>query len=146
TQRDTRDQHSFPTRRSSDLKKKQDKTARREDRKINNNKGKTLDDMIVYVDVNGNFTSVPPHLQNREEDLAKAKKSMNEAMVNEDTVFTGVVTYLSEKGYGFITEDKTGENVFFHQGQLNQPVNKHDKISYRKESTLKGNRAIDIKK
>src|SRR5690554_7057970 len=86
-------------------KKKQDKTARREDRKINNNKGKTLDDMIVYVDVNGNFTSVPPHLQNREEDLAKAKKSMNEAMVNEDTVFTGVVTYLSEKGYGFITEE-----------------------------------------
>ncbi|HLW63186.1 MAG TPA: cold shock domain-containing protein [Flavobacterium sp.] len=127
-------------------KKQQDKTARREDRKINNNKGKSLDDMIVYVDVNGNFTSVPPHLQNREEDLAKAKKSMSDAAIDEDTVFTGIVTYLSEKGYGFITEDKTGENVFFHQGQLNQPVIKHDKVSYKKESTLKGNRAIDIKK
>ena len=49
-------------------KKLQDKQLRREDRKDNNNKGKSLDDMIVYVDVNGHFTSVPPHLQNRDED------------------------------------------------------------------------------
>src|SRR5690606_4179466 len=94
-------------------KKQQDKTARREDRKANNNKGKGLENMIVYVDVNGNFTSIPPHLQNREEDLAKAKKTADNSTVNEDTVFNGIVTYLSDKGYGFITEDKTGENVFF---------------------------------
>lgn len=127
-------------------KRRQDKVLRREDRKANNNKGKSLEDMIVYVDVNGNFTSTPPHLQNRDEDLAKARKSVDKATVNQDTVFTGIVTYLSEKGYGFITEDKTGENVFFHHGQLNQPVDKHDKVSYKKESTLKGDRAINIKK
>lgn len=127
-------------------KRQQDKVLRREDRKANNNKGKSLEDMIVYVDINGNFTSTPPHLQNRDEDLAKARKSADKATVNQDTVFTGIVTYLSEKGYGFITEDKTGENVFFHHGQLNQPVDKHDKVSYKKESTLKGDRAINIKK
>lgn len=127
-------------------KRQQDKVLRREDRKANNNKGKSLDDMIVYVDINGNFTSTPPHLQNKDEDLAKARKSADKTTVNEDTVFTGIVTYLSEKGYGFITEDKTGENVFFHHGQLNQPVDKHDKVSYKKESTLKGDRAINIKK
>ncbi len=127
-------------------KKQQDKTARREDRKANNNKGKGLENMIVYVDVNGNFTSIPPHLQNREEDLAKAKKTADNSTVNEDTVFNGIVTYLSDKGYGFITEDKTGENVFFHHGQLSQPVEKHDKVSYKKESSLKGDRAINIKK
>lgn len=32
-------------------KKKQDKVLKREDRKINNNKGKSLDEMIIYVDV-----------------------------------------------------------------------------------------------
>ena len=127
-------------------KRRQDKVLRREDRKANNNKGKSLEDMIVYVDINGNFTSTPPHLQNRDEDLAKARKSADKTTVNQDTVFTGIVTYLSEKGYGFITEDKTGENVFFHHGQLNQPVDKQDKVSYKKESTLKGDRAINIKK
>jgi CspA family cold shock protein len=44
-------------------KKQQDKISRREERKTNNNKGKELDDMIVYVDINGNFTSLPPHAQ-----------------------------------------------------------------------------------
>lgn len=129
-------------------KKLQDKTARREDRKNNNNKGKSLDDMIVYVDVNGKFTSVPPHLQNRDEDLAKAKKiaKSNLENENESTVFTGIVTYFSDKGYGFITEDTTGDNVFFHHGELNSTVEKHDKVSYKKESSPKGYRAIDIKK
>ena len=126
-------------------KKLQDKQLRREDRKNNNNKGKSLDDMIVYVDVNGNFTSVPPHLQNREEDLAAAKKA-KDTLENVDTEFTGTVTYTNEKGYGFITEDKTGENVFFHQGQLEHPISKNEKISYEKESTVKGIRAINIQK
>ena len=124
-------------------KKLQDKQSRREDRKSNNNKGKSLDDMIVYVDINGNFTSVPPHLQNRDEDLAAAKKSRN-AVEAEDTVCNGTVTYTNEKGYGFITEEKTGENIFFHQGQISQPISKHDKVSFTKESTLKGDRAINI--
>lgn len=127
-------------------KKQQEKALRREERKANNNKGKSLDDMIVYVDVNGNFTSVPPHLQDREADLAAAEKAMAERIEDIDTVHTGSVTYLSDKGYGFITEDNSGESVFFHHGQLNEPVNKHDKVSYRKESSPKGNRAIDINK
>src|SRR5690606_38659241 len=126
-------------------KKQQDKTARREHRKTNNNKGKSLDDMIVYVDVNGKFTSVPTHLQNREEDLTKARKSIKNTIENETTVFTGIVTYFSEKGYGFITEDKTGENIFFHHGELNSVVEKHDKVSYKKESSPKAYRAVDIK-
>ena len=49
-------------------KKREEKRLQREDRKTNNNKGKSLEDMIAYVDINGNLTDVPPHLQNREED------------------------------------------------------------------------------
>jgi len=127
-------------------KKLQDKQLRREDRKDNNNKGKTLDDMIVYVDVNGHFTSVPPHLQNRDEDLAKAKKAQESAAIDPDADYTGIVTYLSDKGYGFITEDETGENIFFHVGQVTGTVDKHNKVSYKKEMTPKGHRAIEIKK
>ncbi|UUV22134.1 cold-shock protein [Paenimyroides aestuarii] len=127
-------------------KKLQDKQLRREDRKTNNNKGKSLDDMIVYVDINGNFTSVPPHLQNKEEDLAKAQKNAKNQAIDEHAVFTGIVTYLSDKGYGFITEEKTGDSIFFHIGQTTIAVNKHDKISFKKEMTPKGFRAIDLEK
>lgn len=127
-------------------KKLQDKTARREERKINNNKGKSLDDMIIYVDVNGNFTSTPPHLQNKEEDLAKAKKAKEDSEINPEKILTGTITYVSDKGYGFITEDGTQENVFFHHGELTQPINKHDKVSYRKEASPKGFRAVNVTK
>ena len=127
-------------------KKMQEKSLRREDRKTNNNKGKTLDDMIVYVDVNGNFTSVPPHLQNKEEDLARAKKAAQSLMDSGDTIFTGIVTYFSDKGYGFITESESGENVFFHHGALTSVIVKHDKVNYKKENSPRGFRAIEIKK
>lgn len=127
------------------IKKLKDKQLRREDRKKNNNKGKPLDEMMVYVDVNGHFTQVPPHLQNRSADLASAKKAQK-SVASHNADFTGIVTYLSEKGFGFITEDETGENVFFHVGQTTQTVEKHNKVSYKKELTPKGYQAVEIKK
>lgn len=127
-------------------KKQQDKISRREERKTHNNKGKDLDDMIIYVDINGNFTSLPPHLQNREEDLTKAKQAKKAQAEMMLTDFSGVVSYMSEKGYGFITEDNGSENIFFHYGQLNEPVKKHDLVTYKKEQTPKGYQATEIKK
>ena len=41
-------------------KKKQDKLERREERKAHNNKGKSLEEMTVYLDEFGNITDVPP--------------------------------------------------------------------------------------
>lgn len=127
-------------------KKQQDKISRREERKTHNNKGKDLDDMIIYVDINGNFTSLPPHLQNREEDIANAKRAKKAQADMLVTDFTGVVSYMSEKGYGFITENDSTENIFFHYGQLSEPVKKNDLVNYKKEQTPKGYQATDIKK
>lgn len=126
-------------------KKIQDKQLRREVRKDSNNKGKNLNDMIVYVDINGHFTSVPPNLQNRDADWARAKKT-KELTTNEKEIFSRIINYLSDKGFGFITEDETGENVFFHIDQANYPIEKHIKVSYKKEMTTKGCQATDIKK
>ena len=42
------------------LRKRQDKEAKKEDRKANSSKGKELDEMMAYVDENGNITETPP--------------------------------------------------------------------------------------
>ncbi len=128
------------------IKKRQEKALKREDRKVNNNKGKTLEEMIIYVDVNGNFTETPPHLQKKESDYPKADASSRKSENNETQDYTGSVKFLSEKGYGFITDDKTQENIFFHSTQLTEIVDKNDKVKYRKEDSLKGFRAVSIKK
>ncbi len=127
------------------VKKKEEKRLQREDRKTNNNKGKSLEDMIAYVDINGNLTDVPPHLQNREEDLQNRKENPNEA-IDPAKIFNGIINSLNEKGFGFITEEKSNDSIFFHQSQLKQEVKKYDKVTYKKEVSEKGYRAIDINK
>ncbi|WP_282628631.1 cold shock domain-containing protein [Empedobacter sedimenti] len=126
-------------------KKREEKRLQREERKTNNNKGKSLEDMIAYVDINGNLTDVPPHLQNREEDLLSRKENPNEA-VDPAKIYSGVINSMNEKGFGFITEDGSNESIFFHQSQLKQEVKKYDKVKYKKEVSEKGFRAIEINK
>lgn len=122
-------------------KKKQEKALRREDRKTNNNKGKSFEDMIVYVDVNGNFTSLPPHLQVVNEGSGKKGNSDS---VDDGEIKSGIVTYLNEKGYGFITEDITKDNVFFNFDFSSSKFKKNDKVSFVKELSQKGFRASQI--
>lgn len=123
------------------LQKQKEKALKKEDKKLNNNKGKSLEDMIIYVDMYGRFTDVPPHLQVREEE--KSKKNDGDS----DTRYTGVITnFNDEKGYGFIKEDASKESIFFHQNQMIDTVKVKDKVSYLKESSDRGMRASQIKK
>lgn len=122
------------------LNKKREKAEKREFKKDNNNKGKSLEDMIVYVDMYGRFTDVPPHLQDRSEDADGKKKRAN------GKTYTGVVSHLNEKGYGFIREDETKDSIFFHNKVLSEPVQINDKVVYTKESRDKGFRALHISK
>lgn len=124
--------------------KKQEKALRREDRKTNNNKGKELDDMLIYVDINGNLTDVPPGEQDIDAANREHERRMSAAGPNEECV--GQVTYFSSKGFGFITEDETKENIFVHNSQLTQPIQQGDRVTFKKERTPKGLRAIEVAK
>ena len=126
-------------------KKREEKRLQREERKTNNNKGKSLEDMIAYVDINGNLTDFPPHLQNREEDLLSRKENPNEAL-DPAKIYSGVINSINKKYFRFITEEDSSESIFFHQSQLKQEVKKYDKVKYKKEVSEKGFRAIDINK
>lgn len=125
--------------------KQKEKALRREERKENNDKGKSLDDMIMYVDANGQLTSTPPDNSNVEEFDINSIQLGAAPIEAEETVKTGIITFLSEKGYGFITEDSSKENVFFHTNNTTEVLKKGNKVSYEKEKSPKGFSAIDIK-
>ena len=50
----------------------------------------------------------------------------------------------ADKGYGFITESSTKENIFFHENNCAQPVKKGNKVSFDKEKSPKGFSAVNI--
>lgn len=125
--------------------KQKEKALRREERKENNDKGKSLDEMFMYVDANGQLTSTPPDNDDRAEiDLDNIQ--LGAAPIEaEEALKTGIVTFLSEKGYGFITEDKTKENIFFHNNNCIDQIKKGNKVSFEKEKSPKGFSATEIR-
>ncbi|MDC8107094.1 cold shock domain-containing protein [Chryseobacterium sp. PTM-20240506] len=124
------------------IQKQKEKALRREERKTNNNKGKGLDEMLTYVDSYGRLTSTPPE-ETQEINLDDIQ--LGAAPIPEEEIRkSGIITFFSEKGYGFITEDKTKENVFFHSNNCAEPVKKGNKVSFEKERSPKGFSAIDI--
>jgi CspA family cold shock protein len=51
------------------------------------------------------------------------------------------------KGYGFIKDDETGNEVFLHiTGLIDQPVNTGDKVTYEVAQGPKGLNAVNVKK
>lgn len=53
---------------------------------------------------------------------------------------TGTVKFFNEsKGYGFITNDETGSDIFVHATALNGvKLNEGDKVEYEEEEGRKG--------
>src|SRR3954462_15738510 len=89
-------------------KQRQDKAEKMGERKANAKKGKSLDDMMAYIDEDGNISSTPPD--------PKKKKVFNVEDMQigvpkyvpgseEDSVRTGTVSFFNnEKGFGFIKD------------------------------------------
>jgi cold shock protein len=122
--------------------KKIEKLNKRESRKECNNKGKSLEEMIVYVDVLGNFTDVPPHLQDQEQDLLN-----HERLAEKDPYIYGVVdNYNDAKGFGFIKIVDSTEKVFFHFKESRELLKVGDNVMFKKVMSEKGFRATQISK
>ena len=58
----------------------------------------------------------------------------------------GTVKFFNNsKGFGFITPDDGGKDVFVHQNGLTDEITEGDKVSYDVEETPKGLNAINVK-
>ncbi|MBC7920143.1 MAG: cold shock domain-containing protein [Ferruginibacter sp.] len=131
-------------------KKKKDKQEKKEDRKANALKGQPLNQMLAYVDENGNLSSTPPDPRRKrsvnEEDI-QIGVAKQENVAAQPVTRQGVVTFFNaSKGYGFIRDQQTQESIFVHINALVEPINEQDKVSFSVTSTPKGPNAIDVKK
>lgn len=61
---------------------------------------------------------------------------------------TGVVKFFNEtKGFGFITDDSSGQEIFLHVTGLNGlKVRENDQVQYEVVEGRKGLNAVDVKK
>jgi cold shock CspA family protein len=126
---------------------KQEKEQKKQERKVNNNKGKDLDDMMAYIDENGNLSSTPPDpLRMLEINAADIELDISKLVSEpEELIKKGIVNnYNVDKGYGFITEAKTKQSIFFHKNALLTDVKERDTVTFEVVKTPKGLNAINV--
>ncbi|MEP6676041.1 MAG: cold shock domain-containing protein [Ferruginibacter sp.] len=132
------------------LKQRQDKQEKKEERKANGTKARSLDDMMAYIDENGNISSTPPDPNKKkvfkQEDMQIAVPKYVPGE-EADAVRTGIVTFFNDaKGFGFIRDLQTQESVFVHINQLSAPVKENEKVSFEVQMGPKGASAVNVQK
>ena len=118
-------------------KKQQDKKEKAEDRKANSGKGKSLEDMMAYIDENGNISSTPPDPSKKKKIAAEdiqISVSKQAELSPEDLIRKGVVSFFNDsKGYGFIKDLQSQESVFVHVNALEEAIKENDKVTFETE-------------
>ncbi len=130
------------------LKKQLEKRQKREERKLNPTGG-GFENMIAYVDENGNITDTSPDPANKTKidaesiEVSVPKKPKEEAI----TIRTGIVDFFDDKkGFGFIRESDTQEKYFVHVNGLLEHIKEGDKVTFELERGFKGMNCVRVKK
>ncbi len=130
-------------------KSRKDKEERKQERKENAKEGKSFNDMLAYIDENGNLSSTPP-------DPGKQKKiKLEDIQIGTpkqlpvdpaDAIRKGTVTFFNEsKGYGFIKDQVTQESIFVHANGLKDQIKENSKVIFEVEMGAKGPNAVNVK-
>lgn len=127
-------------------KKRKEKEQKRLERKGRD--GNSLDDMIAYVDEYGNITSTPPDLSqkkviNAEDIVISVPRTVPG---EEDPIRKGIVTFFdNSKGFGFIKDLETQNDIFVHIKSLLEPIQENNKVTFEVVKGLKGLNAVNVK-
>lgn len=134
-------------------KKKAKKRKEKEEARLaRKEEGKSsFDDMIAYVDANGNIVDTPPEPidkkeQIKAEDIVLGVPKKDESL-EDDPVRTGTVSFFNhEKGYGFIKDSDSKDSIFVHINNVDEDeINEGNKVSYETQPGLKGPEACKVK-
>ena len=128
-------------------KEKNEKAEKMQQRKENSKK--SFDDMIAYMDENGNLSATPPDPTKKKEfKLEDIQIGVPEYVppTEEELTRTGKVTFFNNaKGFGFIKDLVSQQSVFVHANNLETPINENDKVSFQIEMGPRGPAAIKVK-
>ncbi|GIL24211.1 MAG: cold-shock protein [Bacteroidota bacterium] len=129
------------------LQKRQEKEQRKEERKANAS-GKSFEDMLAYVDENGNITSTPPDLTRKKsikaEDVVIGSRNTGSSNPVGDARTGTVAFFNTSKGFGFIKDSQSGESIFVHMNALSSPIKENDKVQFEVERSPKGLSATKV--
>ncbi len=127
-------------------KKREEKAQKREERKANSVEG-NLENMMAYVDENGQIVDTPPDLTKKKKIKAEDIQLGVPIKEEEDPIHEGKVTFFNtEKGYGFIKDLINQESYFVHINGLKQPIDEGDKVKFELIRGEKGMNAINVEK
>jgi len=129
-------------------KERKDKAEKMQERKENAKKN-NFDDMIAYLDENGNLSSTPPDPRKRVEvKLEDIQIGVPEYVppTEEELTHKGKVTFFNnEKGFGFIKDLQSQQSLFVHANNLSAPIKENDKVSFEIEMGQRGPMAVNVK-
>ncbi len=144
-----RSQESFNKKdvRNKKEKKRKEKEKKRLARKDNEKKS-SLEDMIAYVDEDGNISSTPPDPAKKKdiklEDIEIGVPN-RESGKEIDPIRKGIVSFFNDsKGYGFIRDLETNDSVFVHANNLLEDIVEGNKVSFEVERGPKGLAALRV--
>lgn len=138
-------------RRKKKIERRREKELRREERRQMSTKGKPLEEMLAYVDENGNLSNTPPDPKNMHKVAAEdIVIDTPKAVSDPEAMLTGVISYFDpSKGYGFVVDEQTKERLFVHVSNLGQPnaeLSMGDKVSYTAMRSPRGMQAVSVMK
>lgn len=130
-------------------KERQEKREKMEERKANAKKGQSLEDMMAYIDENGNLSTTPPDPSkmktfNAEDIEIGVPQNRQE---EEEGPRTGTVSFFNTtKGFGFIKDSQSGESIFVHVSNLTEPLKDGERVKFETQMGPKGPVAVNIQK
>lgn len=108
----------------------------------------SFDDMIAYVDENGQIVDTPPDPTVKKE-VIKAEDIVlgipQKEDIEEDVVRTGIVSFFNhDKGYGFIKDANSNDSMFVHINNVLEEINEGNKVTFEVQPGLKGPEACKV--
>lgn len=128
--------------------KRKEKEKKRQERKKSEKSG-NFEDMIAYVDENGRITSVSPD-QSKKTDINPADIQISVPrqipLDDSDPIRTGTVNfYNASKGFGFIKDAQTKQDVFVHSSNLLDEIHEGSLVTFEIIKNARGYSAVNVK-
>lgn len=129
-------------------KKRKEKERKKLERKESNKDGKSFEDMIMYVDENGQLTDTPPDPTKKKKiDLESIEISVpkDDDTAKHDPIRKGTVTFFNDdKGFGFIQDSINRQSVFVHINNCKETLKENNIVQFEIEMRDKGPVAINV--